>query len=204
MFISHASSGELADPPGNDFAKGADWSAEVTIDPGELGNEKGTEPIKKGVIGNAWTPAGVYKINRKFEGKRESRLGGMMNPVYFNYGIAIHGAFQVPLHPASHGCIRIPNLVSPTFFNLTDKGQQVYVFDDKEEPEEYGSPPGLFDLPDPNYSTTTTTTPPPTPRSTDEPTTTTKKKTRPTDPRPAVTTPAATTTTVPATPPPTG
>ncbi len=199
VFISHASSGELA-PPGNDFNKGAEWSAEVTIDPGELGNEKGTEPIKKGVIGNAWTPAGVYTVDRKVEGKRESRLGGMLNPVYFNYGIAIHGAYQVPLHPASHGCIRIPNAISPTFFALVDKGQQVFVFDDIKEPEQYGSPPGFFDRNDPNYTTTTssTTTTAPAP-TTAAPTTTAK-------PAPATTaapvaTPSATTTTVPAAPP---
>jgi hypothetical protein len=198
LFISHMASGELADPPGNDFSKGKDWCAEVTIDPGEQGNEKGTEPLKTGVCGNAWTPAGVYTFNRKFEGKRESRLGGMQNPVYFNYGIAIHGAYQVPLHPASHGCIRIPNLISPTFFNLVSKGEQVFVFDDVKEPEEYGSPPGFFDRRDPNYTTTTTTTVPPT---TVAPTTVPA-------PIPPVATPAATTTstttTLPAGPPPSG
>jgi hypothetical protein len=186
LFISHMSSGELADPPGNDFNKGKDWCSEVTIDPGEQGNEKGTEPIKAGVCGNAWTPAGVYNFNRKYEGKRESRLGGMQNPVYFNYGIAIHGAYQIPLHPASHGCIRIPNLISPTFFNLVKKGEQVFVFDDVKQPEEYGSPPGFFDRRDPNYTTTTTTTVPPI---TAAPTTA-----KPAPPPPVKTPPATTTT----------
>jgi hypothetical protein len=197
LFISHMSSGELADPPGNDFSKGKDWCSEVTIDPGEQGNEEGTEPLKTGVCGNAWTPAGVYTFNRKFEGKRESRLGGMQNPVYFNYGIAIHGAYQVPLHPASHGCIRIPNLISPTFFNLVDKGEQVFVFDEVKEPEEYGSPPGFFDRPDPNYTTTTSTT------TTTVPPTTAAAKPAPTPP-PAETPAATTTTTLPAAPPATG
>jgi hypothetical protein len=198
LFISHMASGELADPPGNDFNKGKDWCSEVTIDPGEQGNEKGTEPLKTGVCGNAWTPAGVYTFNRKFEGKRESRLGGMQNPVYFNYGIAIHGAYQVPLHPASHGCIRIPNLISPTFFNLVDKGEQVFVFDDVKEPEEYGSPPGFFDRPDPNYTTTTTTT------TTVPPTTVAPTTVKPAAPPPVETPAATTTTTLPAAPPPSG
>jgi Putative peptidoglycan binding domain/L,D-transpeptidase catalytic domain len=193
LFISHMSSGELADPPGNDFNKGKDWCSEVTIDPGEQGNEKGTEPIKTGVCGNAWTPAGVYHFNRKYEGKRESRLGGMQNPVYFNYGIAIHGAYQIPLHPASHGCIRIPNLISPTFFNLVNKGEQVFVFDDVKEPEEYGSPPGFFDRRDPNYTTTTTTTVPPV---TAAPTT--AKPAPPPVKTPPATTTTSTTTTLPA------
>ena len=156
LFISHISSGELAEP-GDDFNTGKEWCEEVTIDPGEQGNEEGTEPIKDGVCGNSWTPAGVYWFDRKVEGERESRLGGMQNPVYFNYGIAIHGAYQVPLEPASHGCIRIPNLISPTFFDLVNTGEQVFVFDDEKEPEEYGSPSGLWDWKDPNYTTTTTT-----------------------------------------------
>jgi hypothetical protein len=187
VFISHISSGDLADP-GDDFTKGEEWCDEVTIDPGEAGNEEGTEPIKKGVCGNALTPSGVYAFNRKVEGNRQSRLGGMLNPVYFNYGIAVHGAYGVPLEPASHGCIRIPNLISETFFNLVDLGQEVFVFDGVKEPEDYGSPPGFFDWADPNYTTTTTTT-----------TTTTPPTTAPTPtdpvPPPAPTPPATTTTT---------
>jgi hypothetical protein len=194
VFISHIASGELA-APGDDFTKGQEWCEEVTIDPGENGNVDGTEPIKKGVCGNSWTPGGTYEFYRKVEGKRESRLGGMLNPVYFNYGIAVHGAYQVPLQPASHGCIRIPNLISSTFYNLVSKGEQVFVWDGVKEPEEYGAQSGLWDWADPNYTTTTSTTttttaapaPAPAPVVTDPP-------------PPAPTTPPATTTTT--TPPP--
>ena len=157
VFISHISRGEL-EAPGDDFTKGKEWCEEVTIDPGENGNVDGTEPIKKGVCGNAWTPGGMYEVYRKVEGNRQSRLGGMLNPVYFNYGIAVHGAYGVPLHPASHGCIRIPNLISPTFFNLVGMGEQVFVWDGVKEPEEYGAQSGLWDWADPNYTTTTTST----------------------------------------------
>lgn len=208
VFISHISSGELA-PPGDDFTEGADWCEEVTIDPGERGNEEGTEPLKKGVCGNSWTPGGVYEFYRKHEGTRESRLGGMLNPVYFNYGIAVHGGFEVPLQPASHGCIRIPNAISETFFQLVSTGQKVFVFDGVEEPEDYGSPPGWFDRDDPNYTTTTTaTTSPPTtaaPATTatattpatvaPRPATTTEPPRPATTPKPATTTPRPTTTT---------
>ena len=38
----------------------------------------------------------------RYDGKRVGPMGGMMNPVYFNYGIAIHGAHGVPLEPAGH------------------------------------------------------------------------------------------------------
>ena len=154
VFISHISTGEL-EPPGDDFTKGKEWCEEVTIDPGENGNETGTEPLKKGVCGNSWTPGGVYEYYRMVSGVRESRLGGMRNPVYFNYGIAVHGAFQVPQEPASHGCIRIDNSFSEHFQSLVAIGEPVFVWDGVEEPEVYGPQSGRWDWADPDYTTTT-------------------------------------------------
>ena len=206
LFISHISSGDLEEP-GDDFNEGQEWCEEVTIDPGEYGNEEGTEPLKKGVCGNAWTPGGVYEFYRKVEGVRDSRLGGMLNPVYFNYGIAVHGAYDVPRHPASHGCIRIPNLVSAAFQDLVQIGEQVFVFDGVEEPEHYGAQSGRWDWADPDYSTSTTapststtepetpTTPPTTQPATTRPATTQPPTTRPTPPPTTATTAPPTTTT---------
>ena len=142
--ISHMSSGT-----------GEKWCEEVTISPGEYGNEEGTEPLKKGECGISNTPGGVYEYYRRVEGVRQSGLGGMWNPVYFNYGIAIHGALNVPLEPASHGCIRIPMFVSEYFQSLAGDGDQVFVFDGLEEPEDYGDQPPTFNWRDPNYTTTT-------------------------------------------------
>ena len=82
----------------------------------------------------------------------------MWDPVYFNYGIAVHGALNVPLKPASHGCIRIPLTLSPSFQEVTTKGDQVFVFDGVKEPEYYGAQPPYFNRRDPDYSTTTTST----------------------------------------------
>jgi lipoprotein-anchoring transpeptidase ErfK/SrfK len=171
IFISHISSGEL-EAPGDDFSKGKEWCEEVTIDPGENGNVDGTEPLKKGVCGNAWTPGGVFEYYRMVEGVRQSRLGGMRNPVYFNYGIAVHGAYEVPNHPASHGCIRIDNSFSEHFQSIVNIGEQVFVWDGIEEPESYGAQSGLWDWADPNYSTTTSTTSTTLPPTTVGPTTT--------------------------------
>jgi hypothetical protein len=134
-----------------------EWCEEVTISPGEQDNETGTEPIKKGVCGLSWTPGGVYKFYRMVVGRRESQLGGMYNPVYFNKGIAVHGAKEVPDHPASHGCIRIPMHISDYFQSLVAKADQVFVFDGVKEPEAYGAQPPRFNWVDPNYTTTTTT-----------------------------------------------
>lgn len=132
------------------------WCEEVTIDPGEDGNNT-REQIKRGICGDAITPPGIFYFYNRKQGMRESKLGTMYNPVYFNYGIAVHGAILVPLKPASHGCVRIPMSVARYFPALVEYGDRVYVFDGIKEPEEYGSPPPPWDKPDPNYTTTTST-----------------------------------------------
>lgn len=147
VFISHISSGT-----------NQKWCDEVTISPGEIGNEDGTEPLKRGECGISITPGGVYHYERRVVGRRESALGGLLNPVYFNYGIAVHGASNVPLQPASHGCVRIPNDVSEQFSGLVEIGDLVYVWDGVKEPEIYGQQVPPFNTLDPDYSTTTTTT----------------------------------------------
>lgn len=147
VLVTHISSGD-----------NEEWCEEVTISPGEQDNENGTEPLKKGVCGLSWTPGGVYKYYRMVVGRRESQLGGMYNPVYFNKGIAVHGAQEVPDHPASHGCIRIPMHVSDYYQSLVAKGDQVFVFDGVKEPEAYGAQVPRFNWTDPNYTTTTTST----------------------------------------------
>ena len=55
---------------------------------------------------------------------RETKLGSLYNPVYFNYNIAVHGAILVPLKPASHGCIRIPMSVARSFPALVKYGDR--------------------------------------------------------------------------------
>jgi hypothetical protein len=145
VYVAHASSGT-----------GEDWCKEVTISPGEYGNERGTEPLRVGRCGRSTTPGGVFTIHRKVEGHRQSSLGGLLNPVYFNYGIAVHGGFEVPLEPASHGCVRVANAISAQFFAATDFGDKVYVWDGIKEPEQYGEQLPYFDRPDPNYVPSTT------------------------------------------------
>ena len=151
VLVTHISSGD-----------GEEWCEEVTISPGELGNENGTEPIKDGVCGRSVTPGGVFRFYRRVEGRRESQLGGLYNPVYFNFGIAIHGAHEVPNQPASHGCIRIPMHISDYYQTLVTWGRTtgdiVYVWDGVNEPEHYGAQPPVWNWSDPDYSTTTTST----------------------------------------------
>jgi hypothetical protein len=151
--ITHMSSGS-----------GEVWREEVTIDVGEYGTEHGSAPLVRGEIGWSDTPGGVFSFDRFVTGVRNSALGGMWNPAYFNYGIAIHGALNVPLHPASHGCVRIPLTLSETFQQFISQGDVVYVWDGVKEPEVYGEQIPRFNIIDPDYvpAPTSTTIAPPT------------------------------------------
>lgn len=180
--ISHIASGSEVE-----------WCAEVVID-----KDDGTQETK-GICGDAVTPGGVYHFERKIDGWRSGKLGRLYKPTYFNYGIAIHGAGNVPAAPASKGCVRFPMHIAEYLQDLVSIGDAVYVFDGVEEPETYGAQPMTFDWPDPDWvppSTTTTTT---------TPTTTTPSATPTTVPNASTTSPThtvhpgSTTTTAPAT-----
>lgn len=79
--------------------------------------------------GDARTPRGNFKIQRRIPGWRESDLGKLYNPLYFDGGYAIHGAPSVPVHPASHGCVRIPMGSAEWFPDVVSNGTPVYIFD---------------------------------------------------------------------------
>ncbi len=175
------------------------WCEEVTISPGEYGNRDGTEPLIRGECGISNTPGGVFTVYREVEGVRQSALGGMWNPVYFNYGIAIHGALNVPLQGASHGCIRIPLNISETMQDLMGNGDQVFVWDGELEPEANGSPPPTFNWIDPEWAATTTTTLPEPTTTTTEPAASTTVAATVASTAPATTSPSTTPATTPAT-----
>ena len=171
--ISHVSSGE-----------NIEWCDVVEIDLDDGTTEE------KGICGISKTPGGVYQFNRKVDGWRNAKLGRLYQPVYFNYGIAIHGAGNVPDYPASRGCVRHPMHIAEYLPDLIEINDMIYVFDGVEEPETYGAAPMIFDYPDPDWvpptttttSTTTTTTTPPTtlPAPTTTSTTTTSSTAPPT------------------------
>ena len=56
-------------------------------------------------------------------------LGEMYNPVFFIGTLyAIHGDTDVPRHPASHGCVRIPMHIAAFFHSLVPTpGTPVYI-----------------------------------------------------------------------------
>jgi peptidoglycan hydrolase-like protein with peptidoglycan-binding domain len=58
--------------------------------------------------GDAHTPEGTFKVYREYsDGWESGQLGELYRPKYFSGGVAVHGAPQVPNHPASHGCVRV-------------------------------------------------------------------------------------------------
>ena len=155
VLIAHISSGVE-----NTDRSPKEWCETVTYDTDEYGNPLDT-PVEKPVCALAKTPGGIFRFTRKYVGKRISPLGGMMNPVYFNYGIAIHGADNVPLEPASHGCVRINQNIASFFQSLVKKGDLVYVWgEDGKQPEQYTKTESYpsFNYADPNATTTTSTT----------------------------------------------
>ena len=79
--------------------------------------------------GDARTPRGNYRIERRIKGKRESDLGVLYNPMYFTGGFAIHGSPSIPAYGASHGCVRITNRTADWMFEDVKNGTPVYVFD---------------------------------------------------------------------------
>ena len=83
----------------------------------------------KEVCGNATTPRGKFRVQRRIGGWRESDLGKLYNPLYFTGGFAFHGAPSVPAYPASHGCVRLPMPVAEWFPAAVSNGTTVYLYD---------------------------------------------------------------------------
>lgn len=154
IFVTHIATGEL-NPDGTDktFCEQVTYTTNIYGEPLE-------EPETKDVCAEAKTPPGIFRLERFVEGNHVGALGGMLNPWFFNYGIAIHGAQNVPDHPASHGCVRMSNSLSEVFKDLVKKGDAVYVWGyDGREPESYTTEEmkPSFNRPDPSKTTTTST-----------------------------------------------
>jgi peptidoglycan hydrolase-like protein with peptidoglycan-binding domain len=83
----------------------------------------------EGHSGSSVTPTGDFVISRRIAGWRESSLdiGRLYNPLYFNGGIALHGALSVPLYPASHGCVRLPMHIADYLPGELPDGTPVHV-----------------------------------------------------------------------------
>ena len=98
--------------------------------------------------------------------------------MFFNQGIAIHGALSVPGYPASHGCVRIPMFAAGWFYQIVPNGTPVYVIGGPHVP------PPLADL---NGTTTSSTSPSPASTSTSSTSTSTPSTSTTTAPPPTTT-----------------
>ncbi|MEI7993489.1 MAG: L,D-transpeptidase family protein [Methylococcaceae bacterium] len=81
------------------------------------------------VCGVAKTPRGKFRIQWRISGWRESDLGKLYNPLYFDGGFAIHGSPSVPSNNVSHGCVRISLATSMWFYEAIKNGTPVIVFE---------------------------------------------------------------------------
>ena len=114
----------------------------------------GQDWCERGWCGHAITPGGIYAVQRFRPDWELAPLGLLYNAVYFNGGIAMHGALVVPNYPASHGCVRLPLHISIYFHNLVQRGDPVLVYDGVKDPREYGSPAPPVNTSDPKATTT--------------------------------------------------
>jgi peptidoglycan hydrolase-like protein with peptidoglycan-binding domain len=124
-----------------------------------------------GSCDRALTPAGSYRVFLRQGGWQTSRLGRLYNPLYFNGGIAIHGALSVPAYPASHGCVRIPMYEAAWFPSKVPNGTPVYVKNGPSAPVPFNEP-APDGTPPANPPPTTAAPPPPETTTTSSTTTT--------------------------------
>lgn len=76
----------------------------------------------------AHTPRGYFLINRHYVGERQSALGTLFYPAYFNLtGHAVHGSNSVPIYPASHGCVRVTRALERVVQQALAVGTHIYI-----------------------------------------------------------------------------
>ena len=99
----------------------------VRVLPVSTGN--GKEFFYDGQTSVAYTPRGRFVVYEKGVGWENNVPGSMYYPNYISGGIAIHGSLNVPIQPASHGCIRIPMFAAREVSKLLKMGTIVLVYD---------------------------------------------------------------------------
>ncbi len=99
----------------------------VRVLPISSGN--GKEFMEDGGTSIAYTPRGRFVVYDKTVGWEKGSLGSMYYSNYISGGVAIHGSPNVPIQPASHGCIRIPMFAAREVSKLLTLGTIVLVYD---------------------------------------------------------------------------
>ena len=95
----------------------------------------GLTTISSGKSGHE-TPTGVFTILQKDKDHRSNLYNSAPMPYMQRLtwdGIALHGG-SLPGHPASHGCVRLPQAFAQKLFSETKRGDTVVVADAKSAP----------------------------------------------------------------------
>lgn len=71
------------------------------------------------------TRDGTFDFDSKLAGYSSKRL---YYPSFFDGGRAIHGWPEVPTHPASHGCVRVPMWQATWIFSKTEIGDLIRIY----------------------------------------------------------------------------
>ena len=90
-----------------------------------------------GQVRRAITPTGNFRIQRKINGWRTSKLGRLYRPAYFYGGYALHGSWSVPAYPASHGCVRV-TIAAMDRLVVLDRGRIIETGSHEELPRANG------------------------------------------------------------------
>lgn len=99
----------------------------VRVLPVATGNEK--QFIDEGHDSIAHTPRGRFVVYEKEFGWHTGSLGSVYYANFISGGVAIHGSRNVPVQPASHGCIRVPMFAAREVSKLLPLGTIVLVYD---------------------------------------------------------------------------
>ncbi len=95
----------------------------------------GLSTISSGKPGHE-TPTGVFTILQKDKDHKSNLYNSAPMPYMQRLtwdGIALHGG-NLPGHPASHGCVRLPQAFAQKLFGETKRGDTVVVADAKSAP----------------------------------------------------------------------
>jgi peptidoglycan hydrolase-like protein with peptidoglycan-binding domain len=126
-----ASTALAADGPLQIFVSKVDQS--LTVYDGD--QVLATSKVSTGKPGHT-TPSGIFSILEKRKYHESNLYSNAPMPFMQRLtwsGIALHEG-KVPNHPASHGCVRLPNGFAKALFSMTERGAHVIITDDPVTP----------------------------------------------------------------------
>ena len=106
------------------------WTINVSTGSGIPFKERDKTEWGKWIQGDAQTPDGIFTVDReRKKGWHSGDLGDIYRPKFFNKGIALHGSYEIPNYPASHGCVRMSTAAMDMIWkdNLAPIGMTVWV-----------------------------------------------------------------------------